>query len=304
MDRAGKVLAVLVGQPQSLDYAESAREVYRAMSDAASLEKFKPDEKNHRRGDFPVLNLGVTFPLGGRSPTNLNAGGHERAAAELLQNPHVSRMATFASGEFMPQCRHLEISNSAHPAASFALWFPRTYRWCKSRLDRLWERSTHLRRNFKKSIFTAAAFNFGPQVWTRPHRDFKNLPFGMCAIQALGDFDPVKGGHLVLSDLQLVIEFPPGSLILIPSATLTHSNLPVGEGECRASFTQYCGGNLFRYIDNGFRTEKQFAKEDPLGYRQMCALKASRWQEGLDLLSSISEFRVEEAKGSNGHLLA
>ena len=184
MDRAGKVLAVLVGQPQSLDYAESAREVYRAMSDAASQEIFKPDEKNHRRGDFPVLNLGVTFPLGGRSPTNLNAGGHERAAAEL------------------------------------------------------------------------------------------------------------------------VIEFPLGSLILIPSATLTHSNLPVGEGECRASFTQYCGGNLFRYIDNGFRTEKQFAKEDPLGYRQMCALKASRWQEGLDLLSNISEFRVEEAKGSNDLLLA
>ena len=118
----------------------------------------------------------------------------------------------------------------------------------------------------------------------------------MCAIQALGEFDPMEGGHLVLPDLHLVIEFPPGSLILIPSATLIHSNLPVREGECRASFTQYCAGNLFRYIDNGFCTEKQFAKEDPLGYQQMCALKATRWQEGLDLLSNISEFRVEEAK--------
>lgn len=122
----------------------------------------------------------------------------------------------------------------------------------------------------------------------------------MCAIQALGEFDPTEGGHLVLSDLQLVIEFPPGSLILIPSATLIHSNLPVREGEYRASFTQYCAGNLFRYIDNGFRTEKQLAKEDPSGYQQMCALKATRWQLGLDLLSNISEFRVEDTEMVDG----
>ena len=69
------------------------------MSDVASMETFKPDEKHHRRGDFPALNLGVTFGLGSQTPTNLNAGSHERAATELLQNSHVNRMATFASGE-------------------------------------------------------------------------------------------------------------------------------------------------------------------------------------------------------------
>jgi len=57
--------------------------------------------------------------------------------------------------------------------------------------------------------------------------DFGNLPYGWCAITSLGPFDPKRGGHLVLWDLQLVIEFPPGSTILIPSAVLQHSNIPI-----------------------------------------------------------------------------
>ncbi|KAJ7738681.1 hypothetical protein DFH07DRAFT_966016 [Mycena maculata] len=79
---------------------------------------------------------------------------------------------------------------------------------------------------------------------------------------ALGDFDPTTGGHFVLGDLKLVIEFPPGTLILIPSATLSHSNIPVRPGETRVSFTQFTSGGLFRYIDNGFRTEHELYEVD------------------------------------------
>lgn len=73
-------------------------------------------------------------------------------------------------------------------------------------------------------------------MWTFKHKDVRNCPFVWCAIQALGRFDPRKGGHLVLWDLKLIIEFPP---VLIPFATLTHSNIPVADGDVRASFTQY-----------------------------------------------------------------
>lgn len=41
----------------------------------------------------------------------------------------------------------------------------------------------------------------------------------MCAITTLSDYDPKAGGHLVLWDLKLVIEFPPGSTILILSVS-------------------------------------------------------------------------------------
>lgn len=105
----------------------------------------------------------------------------------------------------------------------------------------------------------------------------------------MGDFDPRLGGHLVLSEIKKVIEFPPASCILIPSATLTHYNTPIQPGETRTSFTQFAAGALFRYVDNGFRTEGELAKEDPEAYERMVEEKAGRWEMGLGLLSRLSD---------------
>ncbi|KAF8212553.1 hypothetical protein K438DRAFT_1928616 [Mycena galopus ATCC 62051] len=103
-------------------------------------------------------------------------------------------------------------------------------------------------------FFFGATFNFGPNVWTFRHCDVLNLAFRWCAMQALGNFNATKGGHLVPWDLKLVVEFPAGALILLPSATITHSNVPVQQGEEHASFTQFSVGGIFCYMDNGFQT--------------------------------------------------
>lgn len=116
-----------------------------------------------------------------------------------------------------------------------------------------------------------------------------NCPFGLCAIQALGDFDPRLGGHLILWEVKKVLEFPPGSLVLIPSATITHSNTPIRSGETRTSFTQFCAGGLFRYVDNGFRTEGELEDEDPEEYERMLERKEGRWKAGLGLLSRLED---------------
>lgn len=122
----------------------------------------------------------------------------------------------------------------------------------------------------------------------REHRDSLNLAFGWCAVQALGKFNPHKGGHLVLVDLRLVIEFPSGALILLPSATIAHSNTAICSDETRASFTQFCAGGLFRFVDNGFRTEQKLMEDDLEAYEAMLRMKRSRWEMGLDLWSSYS----------------
>ena len=88
-------------------------------------------------------------------------------------------------------------------------------------------------------------FNFGPSTYIFPHKDLKNLSWGFCLITSLGMYDPAKGGHLVLWDLKLVVEFPPYSTILIPSAILLHSNTAIGLGETRYTFTQYSSAGLF-----------------------------------------------------------
>jgi hypothetical protein len=164
---------------------------------------------------------------------------------------------------------------------------PRLYEKYRTTFNQLFEAKTHLVKNFAKSVFTAAGINFGPGVATYPHRDSLNLPFGWCAIHALGRFDHRRGGHLVLYDLRLIIEFPSGTLIFIPSATITHGNTSVQDGKTRVSFTQFTPGGIFRYVENGFRTEGEFKAEDKDGYEAMMMKKKTRWMEGLNLLSTL-----------------
>jgi len=110
-----------------------------------------------------------------------------------------------------------------------------------------------------------------------------NLSFGWCSIVALGNFNPKPGGHFVLPDLRIIIEFPPGSNILIPSALLTHCNIPTSKAETRVSFTQFAAGELFRFVDCGLRTETNVKNADPTKYAQLQELKKTRWEEGLDM---------------------
>lgn len=173
--------------------------------------------------------------------------------------------------------------------ASFGLWAPKVHRYYKEHDDALHREFPHLGRNFPKSVFSCAAFNFGPSAWTYKHRDILNIPFGWCAVTAMGDFDPSTGGHLVLWDLKMVVEFPHAATILLPSATIAHSNIPVGAHEARGSFTQYTPGGLIRYVDNGFCTEAELQEEDPEEYVRLSALKETRWEMGIGMLSTVEE---------------
>ncbi|KAF9059071.1 hypothetical protein BDP27DRAFT_1239559, partial [Rhodocollybia butyracea] len=111
-------------------------------------------------------------------------------------------------------------------------------------LNTLFTSSPRLIRWFN-SVFAGVSLNLSPETVTWPHTDNYNLAFGWCAITALGNFDPDRGGHMILWDLGLVIRFPPGSTILIPSALLTHSNIPIQPGEECYSIIQYSSSGLF-----------------------------------------------------------
>lgn len=170
------------------------------------------------------------------------------------------------------------------------LWSPDMYSHFKKRLDKLFDhpKHCHLKCITACGVYPTAAFNFGPRVWTVRHRDVKNCTFGWCAIQALGSFDHTKGGHLVLDDLRLVVEFPSGSTILIPSATFTHANIPVQEGDTQASFTQYCPGGLLRFVDAGFHTQNSIPRKSK-EHEAMLSLKAQGWKAGISMYRRIEE---------------
>lgn len=109
-----------------------------------------------------------------------------------------------------------------------------------------------------------------------------------CARLTLGEFDHTKGGHLILWDAKLIIEFPAGSTIFIPSATLRHSNTPIQDGERRSSFTQYTAGGVFRWVDNEYKTDVQL-RRNPAAYRRILKRREGGWIKGLAMLPTIPE---------------
>lgn len=110
-------------------------------------------------------------------------------------------------------------------------------------------------------MFAATTFNIGKSVSTCLHYDCQNFGPGFCVITSFGNYDYKKGGHLILWELGYIVEFPPHSTILIPSAIVKHGNTPISEGEERMSLTQYTAGGLVRWAAAAFRCRKGLSAE-------------------------------------------
>lgn len=146
---------------------------------------------------------------------------------------------------------------------------------------------------FSNSVFPAVAFNFGPRVVTHEHVDSANKPNGWCAITSIGSFCPSTGGHIILRTLNLVIEFPPGATVLIPSGTVVHGNVPISEHETRGSFTQYAAGSLFRWIRYGYRTHSDLLRLEPRLAAEIEVEKPHSWTRALSAFSIYSELQQD-----------
>ena len=142
---------------------------------------------------------------------------------------------------------------------------------------------------FPDSRFCSFTMNMGPQTVCLGHRDRWNLAYGTCPIGALGPFNHRTGGHIILHEPKLIIEFRRGDVMFIPSAAVTHENVPIGAGESRYSFTMYTAGGLFRYAWCGMRTVKEIQVTDKELYERYIAEGPSRWTHGWNKYSSIGE---------------
>lgn len=130
----------------------------------------------------------------------------------------------------------------------------------------------------------------GSQTVTPPHLDAGNAAHGWCTDTAAGNYNPDKGGHLVLWNLRLVVRFPPGATLLFPSALITHSNIPIGAHETRHSIIQYSAGGLFRWKYNGWCSDKAFlAKATKEELQQREKDRARRWKVNLSRFTRWSD---------------
>ncbi|KAF8078915.1 hypothetical protein FPV67DRAFT_1604272, partial [Lyophyllum atratum] len=232
-DKHNRIFAVFVDRPPGMLGLNA--ELCSAMADAQAKLLFGKSSnakdcstkvKPPRRGDFPTISVGISHGGGQPEPGNLvHSAVNQEVLDKLLDSPAVKRTAAFQS-----KC--------------YRTWMPRLYDASNDVLSQLLDWKPTLRRNFTNSVYCCTTFNFGPHVVCRGHRDHLNWAPGGCIITSGGEFDYVRGGHIVLEEAKLIIEFPPGCSVIIPSACITHGNTPILESEHRISMTQYTAGGL------------------------------------------------------------
>jgi hypothetical protein len=177
----------------------------------------------------------------------------------------------------------------------FAYYFPRLFQEYTHMME-IFHKKYNVGYPLKHAVFAAASTNHGPRAITFEHTDQGNKANGICPIFCSGKFDPKKSGHLILRDLQLLVEFPPGTFILIPSAVLLHGNVLIGEDEERESLTLFSAGGLFRWLEYGFQSEKTLYKTRQMEFlAQEMEKRKTRWKHGLSQFSTIDSLTADWA---------
>ncbi|KAF7346240.1 hypothetical protein MSAN_01851000 [Mycena sanguinolenta] len=240
MPRAESVLSMKVSLRRTNLWNQPVMPQPRTFEEALTQASFTNDDLDHCRGTHYQLLGGDSFGGGQRKPgAMVNNTINTTIFLSLISHPAFQLFAGFATGVF-------------------ATWAPKTFEFYLNYMAVFYNTYTYLSHPFLNGIWSSCTFNLGPCTATRPHRDHNNLAFGWCAIMVLGNFDHTRGGHLVLWDCKLIIEFPLGSTILIPSAAILHLNIPIHRNEHRYSFMQYTAGGLFRWVEQDFKSEEEY----------------------------------------------
>ncbi|KAL0068959.1 hypothetical protein AAF712_003952 [Marasmius tenuissimus] len=273
VDEAQRIFLVGLKKVQDPSYNQDMIKAANLLEDARTTKLvLRRADLSHLRGHgFAAAATGWSMG-GGQDKVTHSAGKHEEVMQSLIGEPCMRRLASTQD-------------------AGFACWSFKNYEYYKDSMDQLRDSIKGFKPNFERSQFASVTCNFGPRVCTSIHTDAKNCPHSMCAITAVGQFEPSKGGHLVLPDLKIIIEFSSGCTFLLPSAVLRHGNTPVRGHETRYSITQYSAGGIFRWLEYGQRTEDQFRRQDPVGFRKAMAERDERWHKMIDMFVTIDEVR-------------
>ncbi|KAI0724249.1 hypothetical protein C8T65DRAFT_563960, partial [Cerioporus squamosus] len=106
-----------------------------------------------------------------------------------------------------------------------------------------------------------------------------------------GTFNHKEKVWLVLWEAKVIIEIPPGIFLFYPSAVFTHFNCDISAGrETRSNniFTHFSAGGLFRWVECGYRTQKEF-----LAAGGTFAKNGShRWLDGVGLYSTWAQLKA------------
>ncbi|KAJ6465538.1 hypothetical protein C8R47DRAFT_991404 [Mycena vitilis] len=85
----------------------------------------------------------------------------------------------------------------------------------------------------------------------------------MEVLTVFGAWNHKTGGGILFADGDGVVELIPGASVVIPSGTKAYALMPVGLGETRYVFRQYCHAGVLRWVEKGGRSDKEFDRDAP-----------------------------------------
>jgi hypothetical protein len=100
VDNAGRIFAVLAGQPDDSEWRAAVSRAYDAIKTEGSNTQFPAAMRHHRRGLFAAINVGLAYGKGQKIPTWLDNKEYTSVVDRLLHNSDIARLANFASCKF------------------------------------------------------------------------------------------------------------------------------------------------------------------------------------------------------------
>ena len=197
------------------------------------------------RGDFASVQYGFAFdngPVGLVCDMYYGNTGQQRDLATPLQLHAVPQTAGCVA-------RLSSVARRPTPCKIYQRWAAKTHWWHDADSSDLedvfqtWAPRLHAeyrccQEDYKQRCpemqipsnilpFAAVTANLGPKTICHKHVDAQNLSYGWCVVCAMGEFDSTMGGHMVLHDARIILEYGRGDIIFLPSAIMAHENIPV-----------------------------------------------------------------------------
>ncbi|KAF9067373.1 hypothetical protein BDP27DRAFT_1225905, partial [Rhodocollybia butyracea] len=164
------------------------------------------------------------------------------------------------------------------------VYFPKLHLFLTNLQEKVLMDSPDIRRMFEGCCYTACHLNLH-LAWAQLHEDFFNVFFAMCAVHASGKFDHTRGGQFIAWSLGVVVPFPAGATIYVPSACVTHGNVPIAPEETRSSIAFFTPAGIARWFHNGYMSDKEFKERaSPRQLRLWKEYREKLWETGLELL--------------------
>ncbi|KAJ3804565.1 hypothetical protein F5876DRAFT_53212 [Lentinula aff. lateritia] len=223
-------------------------------------------QQNHRRGQYVTLPAGCGFGGGRTEPGNYANTSHNAALIdEILADRAVQLVAGFID-------------------AAIQTTFPKLHAFLTNLLEKILADNPRIKKMFNSCCYSTCHFNLH-SACTDNHEDNFNILFAMCCAFCVGNFDHTRGGHIIAWDLGVVTEFPPGTAVCLPSAWVTHANIPIASHEHRSSITFFTSSGLARWYQNGYMSDREF--QERATSRQLHIWREARsklWESGLEML--------------------